>query len=197
VTSGHSRVVSQRAPPAQHPESPGTQEHVDFEHIYREHVAFVWRTLRATGVPESLLEDATHEVFVVLHQRLHDWDGRCRMTTWLFGIARGVSRNVLRGQRRADRKLTAVRLEPPKEPERFSAPDGGVSRVEAARVLERFLAQLEPRKRRAFELCEIEGLSAGEAAECLGENANTIATRLRRARLEFDAFLRELNARSS
>ncbi len=39
-------------------------------------MGFVWRTLRSFGVPESAVEDATHEVFVVVHRRWADWDRR-------------------------------------------------------------------------------------------------------------------------
>lgn len=165
----------------------------DFDRLYRDHVGFVWRTLRTLGVPEDLVEDATHDVFVVLHRRLADWDGRCRMTTWLFGIARGVSRNTLRGQHRAARKLAAVRQGRAEDSGRYAAPDRAAQHLEAAALLETFLEALEPRKRHVFELCEVEGLSPAEAARCLGENPNTVATRLRRARQAFDAFVQAMH----
>ncbi len=149
------------------------------------------------GIPEDGLEDATHEVFVVLHRRWHDWDGRAKITTWLYGIARGVARNALRTRRRADRKLRAIRAAAPSDSGSFSNPEGAVSRADAARLLASFLDRLDPPKRRAFELCEIEGLSAAAAGRCLQESPNTVATRLRRARRLFAQFVAELNARSA
>ncbi len=168
-----------------------------FDQIYRAHLGFVWRTLRSMGVPESAVEDATHEVFVVLHRRWDDWDGRAKITTWLYGIARGVARNTRRQHGRADRKLRAAHAEPPSESGRFSRPDRHLARADAARLLREFLDTLDPAKREAFRLCAIEGLSAKEAGACVGENANTMSTRLRRARLAFETFVRGLQEESA
>lgn len=160
-------------------------------------MGFVWRTLRSFGVPESSVEDATHEVFVVVHRRWGDWDRRSKITTWLYGIARGVARNTLRSRGRADRKLRAVESVPTGESGRFPRPDRRMDRVEAAQLLADFLDSLDPAKREAFRLCAVEGLTAKEAGACVGESANTISTRVRRARLAFEAFVRELREESA
>jgi RNA polymerase sigma-70 factor (ECF subfamily) len=166
-----------------------------FEHVYRRHVGFVWRSLRALGVAEAGLEDATHEVFLVLHRRWGDWDGRSKMTTWLYGIAIGVARNHRRGLRRAERKLAAVREKLPDHPADSGVhenPSRALDRKLAADLVDTFLTRLEPEKRRVFELCEIEGMTAPQAARCLGLNVNTVGSRLRRARAQFQRFVAEL-----
>jgi RNA polymerase sigma-70 factor (ECF subfamily) len=193
VRSGHPHLVQERAPSEGRVDADAT----DFDETYRRHVGFVWRTLRGMGVPPDAVEDATHEVFVVVHRRWADWDRRSRMTTWLYGIARGIARNVLRGRRRADQKLQAVRHAPASDSGRFVDPSKRVDRSEAAQLLEAFLGELDVPKRRVFVLCEVEGMSTAEAARCLRENPNTVATRLRRARKQFDAFVDDLNARSA
>lgn len=48
----------------------------------------MWRVLRALGVPDAQLEDAVQDVFVVVHRRLSEWQGRAAITTWLFAIWR-------------------------------------------------------------------------------------------------------------
>src|SRR5215207_8141138 len=62
-----------------------------FDEIYQAHVGFVWRVLRTMGVPETALEDAVQDVFVVVHRRLPEWQARAAITTWLFAIARRVA----------------------------------------------------------------------------------------------------------
>src|SRR6186997_1961399 len=62
-----------------------------FDAVYTAHVAFVWRVLRTFGVAEPQLEDAVQDVFVVVHRRLSEWEGRAAITTWLFAIARRVA----------------------------------------------------------------------------------------------------------
>jgi RNA polymerase sigma-70 factor (ECF subfamily) len=172
---------------------------VDFEQVYRKQVGFVWRSLRGLGVPDAGLEDATHEVFLVLHRRWGDWDGQSRMTTWLYGIATGVARNHRRGLLRAERKLAAVREQSPADPADSGVhenPGRALDRKQAAQLVEDFVEQLDAEKRRVFELCEIEGLTAPDAARCLGLNVNTLGSRLRRVRAQFQQYVADLRERS-
>lgn len=77
----------------------------EFEAIYREHVGFVWRNLRRLGVPELEIEDAAHEVFMVVLRRLSEFDGKAAITTWLYAIVRGIASNRRRADLRRQRRL--------------------------------------------------------------------------------------------
>jgi RNA polymerase sigma-70 factor, ECF subfamily len=155
------------------------------EAVYREHVGFVWRALRRLGVPEAQLEDATQDVFVVVHRRLHEYDGRASITTWLFGIARGIASNRRRGNRRSRDRMQHS----PRSPRIARDLERELQEREALRVVGRFLETLPPAQRLLFELAEIEGLRIPEIAEMTGINANTLYTRLRSVRLRFRAHL--------
>ena len=54
--------------------------------IFREYAPFVWRGLRRLGVPECDVEDVCQEVFVVVHRKLGDFEGRSSLRTWIYGI---------------------------------------------------------------------------------------------------------------
>ena len=56
---------------------------------------------------------------------------------------------------------------------------------------DKVLARLDEELRAVFVLQDIEGLSKREAADALGVPQGTVASRLRRARVAFDALLRE------
>ena len=92
---GHERVMPDVAPAmaAVRQESPPrlAAAALVFEEVYAQHVRFVWRTVRSFGVAEAQLEDAVQDVFVVVHRRLREWEGRAAITTWLFAIARRVA----------------------------------------------------------------------------------------------------------
>lgn len=163
--------------------APSASARLTFEEVYRDHVGFVWRTLRRFGVAEAELEDAAHEVFLVVHRRLEEFDGAAAITTWLFAIARGIASNRRRGDARRIR-----RVEHAPEPAPAPDPDAHLERRDAAAAVERFLDALPPDQRMVFELFEIEGLKAAEIAEALEANVNTIYTRLRAARQRFQAF---------
>src|SRR6188472_1313227 len=61
-----------------------------FETIYRDHVRFVWRSVRRLGIAEAEVEDLSQRVFEVVHRQLPEFRGDARITTWLFAIVRRV-----------------------------------------------------------------------------------------------------------
>lgn len=159
-----------------------------FEAVYRDHVGFVWRNLRRLGVPETDIEDAAHEAFMVVLRRLPEFDGRAAITTWLYSITRGVASN----HRRTDRRRLRREAEAP-VPDGRHGPVEQVERAQAVATVARFLATLTAEQRAVFELFEIEGLRAQEIAEALELNINTVYTRLRAARQRFAEFVGALH----
>ncbi|AKV04762.1 RNA polymerase sigma factor RpoE [Labilithrix luteola] len=153
-----------------------------FDAIYDEHLGFVWHTLRGLGVPPSSLDDAVQDVFVVVHRRLPSFEARSKITTWLFGIALRVAYAHRRKQRPSD-DLSAVQNEIRDE---RPTPFEETVRSEAATLVERLLDELDDNKRLVFVLMEIEQMSAEEMASLLGIKVNTVYSRLRYARAEFE-----------
>jgi len=70
-----------------------------------------------------------------------------------------------------------------------NSPSAMLERVEALRVLDGLLARLDEDKREVFVLAEIEQMSAAEIAEIVEANVNTVSSRLRAARQEFEKAL--------
>lgn len=171
-----------------------------FDEVYAAHVGFVWRVLRTLGVPEPQIEDAVQDVFVVVHRRLAEWQGRAAITTWLFAIARRVAQ----AHRRRASRNAASPIEPLSDAlsdeladER---PGGGdpfaeLSRAQAAATVLAILEQLDDDKRIVFALVELEQLSVPEVARMLDLNLNTAYSRLRLARQAFEAAVKARGAR--
>jgi RNA polymerase sigma-70 factor (ECF subfamily) len=154
--------------------------------LYRAHAGFVWRVVRRMGVPEAAAEDVVQEVFLVARRRLPDYEGRGAPTSWLYGIARGVTANYRRGQARAERRLRVVTGP---RPATTPSPEDVLGRADAAALVERFLAGLDPEQREVFVLADIEGLRGPEVAQALGINLNVAYSRLRLARKKLGRFL--------
>jgi RNA polymerase sigma-70 factor, ECF subfamily len=148
----------------------------EFEAVYAEHFAFVWRALRAFGVGPKNLEDAVQDVFVVVHRRFGAWDeGAIR--PWLGGVARRVAAARRRSLERHRRRIEAL-----PEPQHVHPIE---ARADARHRLERIAAaidELSPERREVYVLAELEGLRPPEIAIVLGCNLNTVYSRLRRAR---------------
>jgi RNA polymerase sigma-70 factor (ECF subfamily) len=156
----------------------------EFEQLYREQLGFVWRSLRRFGVHSSALDDATQDVFVIVHRRFGVWEQGGSVRAWLYGVARRVASAHRRTDDRHQRKLAEL-----PEPDQVV---GLEDRLGARHRLERVAAQierLEARRRQVYVLIELEGLSAPEAAEAIGCKLNTVYSRLRRARADLDAAL--------
>lgn len=159
--------------------------------MYREHFRFVWRNVRRLGIDGAQVDDVVQEVFVVVHRRLADFEGRSTPKTWLYGIVRRVVADHRRSLRRkplgnAPEDDGVDAASPPEE-----GPEASAEQAERVRLLHRLLSLLDDAKREVFILAELEGLTLAEIAEALGVNANTVASRLRAARREFEAALDE------
>lgn len=169
----------------------GEPMRLDITSLYEEHAVFVWRSLRVLGVPPDALDDAVQEVFLVVHRRLDEFQGRSAVRTWLYAIARRVAGNIRRGLGRRGAP-TSLDVELPDEG--VGDPRALAERAEAGRLLLDLLGDLSDEQREVFLLVEVEEMSVPEAADALGINLNTCYSRLRAARHRFE---RALSARRS
>ncbi|HEX7669674.1 MAG TPA: sigma-70 family RNA polymerase sigma factor [Polyangiaceae bacterium] len=156
----------------------------DFSAIYEAYFDFVWRSLRRLGVPEATLDDAAQDVFVVVHRRLPEFEARSTVKTWLFGI---VVRVVATHRRAAARRPTEPLDDAPAAP--GSAPEELTEAREAAHLVRKLLEELTDDRRAVFVLTELEQMSAPEISAALGVNLNTVYSRLRAARHDFETAL--------
>jgi RNA polymerase sigma-70 factor (ECF subfamily) len=159
-----------------------------FATVYRDHLAFVFRSARALGVRAAAVDDIVQEVFVIVHKRLSTFDGRAKVRTWISRILL----NVVRHHRR-----TLARKSPhdraggePGDPDELPAtgpnPCEAVVLGERARMAQRLLDSMDDDKREILVLAEIEELPVPEIADILGLKLNTAYSRLRLARCAFD-----------
>lgn len=170
----------------------GAAAALSFEEIYEAHFDFVWRGVRRLGVPHESLADAAQDVFLVVHKRRADFAGRSSFKTWLFGIVVHVARAYRR--KRAAAPALDHDLEAVPDAGRPS-PEGRAEAAQALRALHAILDELGDERREVFVLLEMEEMSAPEAAIALGLNVNTVYSRLRAARQEFESAVARRAAR--
>jgi RNA polymerase sigma-70 factor (ECF subfamily) len=134
-------------------------------------------------------------VFLVVHRKLAEFEGRASVKTWLFRIARRVVRGHRRTMRRKDGHTDAAADvdEVPADVE--SGPDVSAAKAEAVRLLYQILDTLDEDKREVFVLAELEQWPAPQIAQALEVNVNTVYSRLRLAREGFNLALARHRAR--
>jgi RNA polymerase sigma-70 factor (ECF subfamily) len=170
-----------------------------FAKLYDAHFKFVWRSARRLGTPEANLDDVVQEIFMVAFRRLDEFEGRSSVKTWLYGIVFNVVRahrrelaqkhpQVIDGDRRADSDRLIDSGEGPQE---------HLSKREAARFIDGFLDSLDDDRRAVFVLAELEQLTAPEIAAVVGAPLNTVYSRLRLARIEFNEAIGRHRARDA
>lgn len=84
----------------------------DIEQVYKEHSVSVYRFLLAKTGSAQLAEELTQETFYRAVKSADRFDGSCRVTTWLMGIAKNVLRGDIRRSKKAPTSLEAVEAEP-------------------------------------------------------------------------------------
>lgn len=166
-------------------------ECVSFEQVYRCHFRLVWRALHRLGVPERDLPDAVQDVFVVVHDKLPEFEGRSRIETWLYGICLRVAS----GRRRTASSRCEVLEEPTERADEAFGPGAVVERREGMMLLETLLDALPMEQRAVFTLFELDALPCETIAELLGVPLGTVYSRLRLARQGFRKKLGQLQAR--
>jgi RNA polymerase sigma-70 factor (ECF subfamily) len=145
------------------------------------HYDFVWRSLRRLGVPEGDVDDAAQKVFLTASRKLASIR-RGAERSFLFQTAYRVASDSRRTLRR--------RREVPEVEDRETLDEGpsGEELLDLRRArqqLDEILDSMPLDLRAVFVLFELDEMTTAAIAELLELPAGTVASRLRRARLEF------------
>lgn len=161
-----------------------------FRELYEHYFAFTWRSLRYLGVDAALLDDAVQEVWVVVHRRLRQFEGRGEIKTWLFGIALNVQRNLYRSERRhTSRRVEAADIASP-----ATSPFDEIEAREAWTLVLTFLDTLDDTRRAVFVASLLEGLSPRETAAVTGLGVVSVYHRVRALRRAFRRWVERVEA---
>lgn len=181
--AGHTPGSSSVQPPDESPMS-----RAEFAAACSLHLDQVWRQLRAMGVAERYLDDATQEVFLIAFRKLGSFEGRAKLSTWLYAIAYRVGCNYRRRARR-DAKVDSIEVEHEGD---GRDPEQSLLEKQAAHLVQRFCDGLSTKLRDVFVLCILEGRPVPGVADLLGLPENTVHSRIRLVR---EAFRNELASR--
>jgi RNA polymerase sigma-70 factor (ECF subfamily) len=154
-----------------------------FEWIVRQHEervsGFCSRWLRCAEDAREVCQD----VFVRAWQALPEFEGRARLSTWLYQIALNLCRDRAKARSTRQRDSTTV-LDDVAEPLACPKPCPGTSAELRGDMekLDRGLAALPEKLRAALILVVMEGLNQKECAEVLNCSVRGVEGRVHRAR---------------
>ncbi len=160
------------------------QDRRAFEALYQRYArrlgGYLWRMVGRSDLAEEALSD----VMLTVWQSAGRYDGRARVSTWLFGIAHNKALNALRSARRRGRETLSDEPFGEQVPDETAAasPETALLERDRMRSLKRALEGLSEDHRAVVELTFVEGRSYAEIAEVLGCPVNTVKTRMYYAR---------------
>jgi RNA polymerase sigma-70 factor (ECF subfamily) len=189
--SDQSGVVTNEQRLPRQPPNEGDPGASAFDELYKAEFPYVWRTLRRLGVAPADIEDLVHDLFVVVHRRLEDYDRRRPIRPWLFGIAfRLASENRRRARNRHEVPTSSV-----DPPAKAPTADAMIESDERRRLVLGCLQVLSLDQRAVLILVDIDGEAPADVAASLKIPIPTVYSRLRVARGKFAAAVRRARLR--
>ena len=156
------------------------------ETMFADHCDFVFRNCRRLGLDEGAAEDATQQVFIVASKKLESIAIGAERA-FLFATASNIVSNMRRSVMR--RREDAVEIE---RVDDRALPDDLLDQARARRVVDQVLEGMDLDLRTAFVLFEVEQLTFTEMAELLAIPRGTVASRVRRAREDFERAVKRI-----
>jgi len=159
------------------------------QQLVTEHIDFVARVLRNLGTPSLEVDDAVQRTFITAVNHIEDIRPG-HEKGFLFQIALRVAAHA----RRSLARRREVPVDDEDEPiETIATPEHLTDQKRMREMLDAILEEMPIELRTVFVLHEFEGLTMAEIAEMARIAPGTVASRLRRARVEFRRMVRRIS----
>ena len=151
-----------------------------FERYSRPVISFIYDQVG----DRELADELTQETFVRAYRGLKSLRKETKLSTWLFGIAKNVSRESLRARIRQNQHIDLDDKQVLDLSDQSPVPSSQLLDKEFSEVVQRSLALLDEDKRLVFTLKIFHQYSYEEIAEITGFSIPKLKTDLHRARAE-------------
>jgi RNA polymerase sigma factor (sigma-70 family) len=159
-----------------------------FEALYMALYPRLFRFIyRLTHHPD-LAEDLINETMLVVWEKPESFNGTCKLSTWIFGIAYRKTLKAYSKSARAAAPLSVDEMAEVLPDEKPSA----TRQMELDNLLAAALDTLSPEQRAVIELTYYHELPYRDIAEILGCPENTVKSRMFHARKKLQPFLKYL-----
>ena len=147
------------------------------EALMERYASRVYRLAYRITRDEADAEEVAQDVFLILCRKIHTFEGRAALGSWIYRVTTNAALNKRRGKRSAEGEDHAMG-----QADASPTPEEELLSVETRIILSRLIGDLPDRYRTALVLRDVEGLSNGEAAEALGTSLASMKSRVHRAR---------------
>jgi RNA polymerase sigma factor (sigma-70 family) len=151
--------------------TPDLQE--TFQNLVEEHKKILYKVCRSYCRDRDSRDDLAQEIMIQLWRSFGKFDGRCRVSTWMYRIALNVAISFYRTERIRTRHLISG------EQYLLETADETEGQPEDTRLLYKFIEGLDPLNK-ALILLYLDGNSYREIADVLGITETNVATKISR-----------------
>lgn len=153
------------------------------EALMERYASRVYRLAYRITRDEADAEEVAQDVFLILCRKVHTFEGRAALGSWIYRVTTNAALNKRRGKRSAEGEDHAMGLaDASPMADASPTPEEELLSLETRIILSRLIGDLPDRYRTALVLRDVEGLSNGEAAEALGTSLASMKSRVHRAR---------------
>jgi RNA polymerase sigma-70 factor (ECF subfamily) len=161
----------------------------EFSHLVDAYSSKIYRLATKMLNHQQDAEDVLQETFLKAYRGLKSFDGRSKLSTWLFRIATNEALMILRRKH-----LNIISIDAPVETEEGEQepvqivdwccmPENELMSEESRERLDKAVQRLPESLKVVFLLRDIDDMSTRETGEILGLSDTAVKTRLSRARL--------------
>lgn len=169
----------------------GSVVSLDLHALYAAEVDAVHSFLASLGLRSSELEDAVHDTFLTAMNRRDTFDASKPARPWLLGIAFRVM--VARRRRMSTAREVVTEFEEDDAPESAQgSPELALEEKRRRALVQRAVSELPEEQATVFVLYELRGVGAAEISETMQSPLATTYSRLRLARVAFNAAVERL-----
>ena len=165
------------------------------EILMGQHASRVYRVAHGITQNAADAEEVVQDVFLTLFNKIHTFEERAALGSWLYRVATNAALAKRRG-RRSDREVPLDSILPTFLPDGHRAderelllhdwartPETALLSQETREIVQRAIARLPEQYRAVLVLRDIEGLCNEEVAEIVGDSVAAVKSRLHRARM--------------
>jgi RNA polymerase sigma-70 factor (ECF subfamily) len=172
-----------------------TGDSTALESLMERYASRVYRLAHGITRNEADAEEVVQDVFLTVFRKIHTFEGRAALGSWIYRVTTNAALNLRRGKRldletSLDNHLPAFRSDGHREGDRAmlladwsQTPEQELLSGETRSILERAIEELPVEYRAVLVLRDVEGLSNEEVAESVGESVPCVKSRLHRARM--------------
>ena len=156
-------------------------EEFGFTQLVEDHQDMVLSIARRLGAGKEQAEDIAQEVFIRVFHNLGKFEGKSRLSTWIYRIAYNTTVELWR--KRKENLSYDFLVDQGWQPESYDeSPDILMERGDQVRLLQELIAYLPEKYRGVIVLYYLQGKSYKQVAEIMGLPLGTVKTYLHRAK---------------